>query len=679
MAKRIIKSNRQVLAARRAVLKKNRSAFHVDGLPEGVEEYGGYTIVRLFISDGKAKVCFTGLPANRESPYVEPTIKSEMLKGVTLDRFTRAFLAVRVDTSKSAKDLVLLNGRIYARGESFYVDGVKEGTVYDLVNGKTEDASVVFVDEANDEVRSDVFVYGDRKSGCMTSTSGQVKKKEITFPCNNLPGFDYPEILNVLSCGMMEQLMLHPRDAKGKAKPVAQLSTRESQVKAPAVEGIDIDVVAVYMGIISPLWDGEIYVQDEYMADWYVDRLGSDIYEVLPSAVRGTTAQCRPYMTKGNGVVVSRAYLHHFVLGRKREMVIILRDDIKNDKERLAHIQEEYNKSIWSKGKEGEFAGKIVIIADNKAQLREKGIQVFTDLNGKKETHNVLWKSGLNALDTTAEHDEVKTSVQTFSTFLVANKEKAHDLFISRTEREVERVWQSVTADEGVAPHADEIGEFTNYTQLGASVFPMFYRKHWRPGYRSIVNGAVKGLSGKVANLNLANEGSYDVIVTDAGLDFGINLLKFENGIAEVFCKDLKGKDGMTVRFPKANAFAISIVRPVFLEEMMDRARTAGLGLKELYLMKERLESQSEGVMMVPASQAIMDKHDGWDYDGDHVQTTTDEYTVEMVKPMTTIIDHICDDETYKEAYDRHCSKKEKIEGNEEVADDNPLALEATE
>ena len=647
MATRVIKSNRQVVAARSKVLNKDIRGYHhvSEVLPEeGL--YKSYTVVRLIVSGGKqgigGRVLLTQVPASRKSSYVEPFVHAKTIQGVMVDRFTEAFLNVRVEgKTEGVADVV--SGTIYSYEGGYYV--AIQGGFYELIEQKTVSKDVIFDGEG--KVREGVLVYGDSKKGCMTSSNGQVKKQEITLPCNNLPGFDYRTILNDLTFGLADILEKYPRKIT-KIKQVAQLSTRLAQVDAPAVEGLHVDVFAVYMGIYSDLWDGQIYLQDAYVADWYADRLGEQ-FSVLCKAVRGITLQCRPYMCKGNGSVVSKEYLNDFLRAHYAGDVIILKRDELTLEDQIA-----FNEAIWSKGKEGKFAGKLVILCDNTEQAMSKGVQVYTDLNGLKETFNLSRRSGLNVLDTTEESEDINTSTQTFATFMVANEERAHDLFMEKCENVVESVFQQVMAEQGMSATFDEVSNSMSPMQLGGKLFPHFLREHWTPGYRQIVNNAIEGLANRIAKCNLVNEGAYDVFVVDACLDFGFEGLKFENNICEVFCKDIN-RDSMLVRFPKANAYGFSIVRPVTVETIVERAVAAGVPAHRIELLKDRLNEQSEGIVMLPASQSLMDKHDGHDFDGDHGQLTSDQETVDIVKGKTSMIVHICEDmEDYVAGVKKH-------------------------
>ena len=650
MAKRIIKNNRQVVAARSKVLAKDVLAYeHLPAVIPADGIYKAYTVVRLVVAPDKkgvkGRALLTQVPASRKSPWVEEFVHPETVQGVIVDRFCPAFLNVRVETRKETDNYIMdfLQGAIYAFNSDYYV-AIPGQQVMSLLTGEKHSNTLLF---AEGGVKDGVLVYGSKKLGCATSSNGQVKKKEITLPCNNLPGFDYRNVLNTLTFGLLDIIEGAEREATT-LKQVAQLSTRIAQVDAPAVEGINCNVFAVYMGIYSPLWDGQFYLQDEYVADWYTDRLGASQFSVLRKAVRGITLQSRPYMCKGNGRVKARRSLDYFLNSRGWGVEVIERENL------AADDQAEFNKGVWSKGKEGKFAGKLVIICDNKEQVKALGAQVFTDLNGLKETFELTRKSGLNVLDTTEESEDVQTSTQTFATFMVADEAAAHNLFMERTEDAVSNVYDSIMAEEGAAVTSAELDNAMNLMQLGNKVFPQFMRECWRPGYKSMVDNAIEGLSRKVGNCNLTNEGAYDVFVVDACLDYGFEGLKFENGICEVLCKDIK-KESMLVRFPKANAFGFSIVRPVTVDTIMERAEAAGISEYEQELLRDELEDLAEGIVMLPASQSLMDKHDGHDFDGDHGQLTEDAETVDIVRNKPSMVVHICEDmAAYQEGAKKH-------------------------
>ena len=101
----------------------------------------------------------------------------------------------------------------------------------------------------------------------------------------------------------------------------------------------------------------------------------------------------------------------------------------------------------------------------------------------------------------------------------------------------------------------------------------------------------------------------------------------------------------MMVRYPKANAFGFSVVQPVTTDELINRGREAGASEEHLELLRERLDSTPEGITILPASQSLMDKHDGHDFDGDHVQLATEEEAVSIVDKKDSIIVHICEDQ----------------------------------
>lgn len=83
-------------------------------------------------------------------------------------------------------------------------------------------------------------------------------------------------------------------------------------------------------------------------------------------------------------------------------------------------------------------------------------------------------------------------------------------------------------------------------------------------------------------------------------------------------------------------------------EKRREKAKEANLSDSQISLLLERVENLPEGAIIIPASQDVMDKHDGWDYDGDHVQIDLDPRMVEIVKSTITIIVHIMEDDEFQ-------------------------------
>ena len=635
---------------RRHILRKDGTAFETfpfgqDADPASVL-YNSVIVNTLYVrADAagivKAEFMPVSQPAGRLSPYLAPFVAPIRVNGLTHERFTKALLNVTVDSRTAQIVAPYLKGKIYEHKGRYYVVNPSDGReIYDLLDGSTYSAKLL---DSQEWISDGIVVYGDNMKGCMIASNGQIKNRSITFPADNLLGFNFYEILNSLTFGLLDRLTKIRRSDK--AKKVAQLSTRLAQIVAPAVEGKRVDVYAVYMGIYNPLWDGEIYIQSDFAAEWLMDRIDHKGHTtwVDPKATLSLTMQCRPYMCKGNGSVVSRKYLDEFFRFRGWDVVVIERSKVDEE------TQEAFDSAVWSKGKIGPFAGKLVVICDSKDQLRKKGIQCFTDLNGQKETHDLKRKSGLNVLDTTEEGDgSVKTSTQAGASYLVANHEAYSKLFQELAEGMIQRKKDELMAEVGVAPRADDFHEGTDLVQMIVRIAPDFARNQWGPTWKHVIDQACKGLGRKIGRCNVDTDGCYEVLVTDPSIDFGFHTLEFKDGVMQVFCKAMKDRDGVLKRYPKANAYGISIAHPVTAEYFAQKAKEANLTDYQIDLLLERVNSLPEGVIIVPASQDAMDKHDGWDYDGDHVQIDLDPRMVEIVKKAVTIIVHIMENDDYK-------------------------------
>lgn len=649
-AGRRITSNRQLTskAFRRCVLRKDGTAF--DYFPYGKEvdprdvQYNAVTVNTLYVSADKAGVVSAQLfpvsqPAGRLSPYLTGYIKPTRINYVKYERFTKALLNVAIDSRTADIVAPYLKDKIYELDGRYYVaDPIDSFKIYDLLDGEPVGTDVIFKDHKT--LKDDVVVYGDNMRGCMIASNGQIKNRSITFPADNLDGFNFYDVLNKLTFGLLDRLTKKIRRTD-KAKKVAQLSTRLAQIVAPAVEGKHVDVFAVYMGIYNPLWDGEIYIQSQFAAHWIADRVGVNAW-VDPRAVLSMTFQCRPYMCKGNGSVISREYFDEFFSERNWGVVVLERSKVTEEE------QNAFDAAVWSKGQVGPFAGKLVIICDSLDQLREKGIQVFTDLNGLKETFDVRRKSGLNVLDVTEdENGRIKTSTQAGASYLVADQDAYTKLFNELAGDMIDHKVEELMADVGHAPRADEFHDGTDLTQMIVRLAPKFAREAWGPTWKHVIDQACKGLSRKIGRCNVDADGCYEVLVVDPSIDFGFHTLEFKDGVMQVYCKAMHGHDGVLKRYPKANAYGVSVAHPVTADDFEQKAKEADLNTTQISLLLERVNALPEGAILVPASQDAMDKHDGWDYDGDHVQIDLDPRTVEIVKKTITIIVHIVEDDDF--------------------------------
>lgn len=636
--KRVIKTSRDLREAKGALLRKDVYGFSnkpIAAPPNN--EYKAYSVVRLVLKYRKetgvtACVIPTQVPASRYSPFVERTVTRGMVGDFSVDRLSRAFINVRLDGDAAAFEKVrpYLMGAIFSNKKSFFTETPRKGVYRDLLRG--EDVTIDV---------SKMIVYGGDEATFVAS-NGQIKKREVSYFAQNLPGFDAKWMLDELTYGLVGRLEAAGRTAETK-KQIAQLSTRLGQPSAPAVEGLEVRTEAYLMGIYDPRWDGEIYVSGDFARDWCADRLGEN-FIVDRRAVKGMTFQCRPHMCKGNGSVVSRDYMTHFLVSHEWEPIVLIRSEI-SEEDQIA-----FDTAVWSKGKEGKFAGKIVLLVDSIDDLHRYGVEVFTDLNGLKETFDLSRRSGLNVLAITGEDEDEgrKTSTQTFATYLAADKKSARDIFVAATKKEVEHVYSSIMEEDGRAPSYIESfdeKDKANYGQLFASVAPGFARKVWAPMFRTIVNNAMEGLDTKISNSNVPIDGTQGFLVVDPAIDFGFESLKFDAGIAEVFCRDIEGKEGILNRYPAANLFAFTRVVGVTVDVLVERAKEAGLDEECVKLFKARIAAIPDGIIVVPADTLLAAKHDGWDFDGDHGNIVVEEEVLEITNDLTSEVVMICENE----------------------------------
>lgn len=691
---RKVENAKDVLAHGSAVLKKDISAFH--NQPKTDVENGIYIqydigllritpIIkrdhRLFI---KGQLTFLTRQPNRESPFLEDfMVENELVGGYRHRRFSYALLCLQLMETKvekgakgdpaAAREKVvgLLDASPIWVCNGHYLIQIKEGHYLDLLTGKGGSEADFGID-----LKAAAYQYGGEGHCAAISSNGMIKKCEVILPCTNMPGFDFREVLNELTMGLLDIVDKAGRVA-GKIKQVAQLSTRLAQVEAPQVEGEYLKCGAFYMGIHSPLWDGSAYVSSSFLASWVEERLG-DRYAVPPEAVLSMAVQCRPWMAKVNASCVAPSYMACTLQFPGWPVAVIPCDEATEEG------QDAFNQAVWSKGKDGILAGALVIIIPSLKWAEDHDIemvclsesesiwtvagkdlwrlfeevQFFTDLNGLKETFGLHKKTGLNVLHFEEPSAEQSLSSQTAVTFAVSDFDKTESLVKSLAQEARQKMTDSLLAQEGSAVRSSALLDHPNYARVLEQVAPRFISECWRPAYKRAVEHGLMTLNTKFGgegSFGLTYKGAYCVFTVDPSLDFDMNLLNVSGNKVEVVCRDLKpGQEGMLVRFPKANAYAFSVVKAISVDQYMTRAArqiyqkldNRYMACKILLALRERMKHLPKGVVVLPASQDLMDKHDGHDYDGDHGQIVTDERVLNIVKNKLNVIVHITDDET---------------------------------
>lgn len=149
---------------------------------------------------------------------------------------------------------------------------------------------------------------------------------------------------------------------------------------------------------------------------------------------------------------------------------------------------------------------------------------------------------------------------------------------------------------------------------------------------RSIVANEVKGIRRIVNELKVDLDSKYAVVQSDMAALFGQTVLAED----ECFCKDFKVKEVSAVRHPISSIFAVTTFKVVSLEEVLNRIDRLPVGadtknaIADFYIF-------AKGYVILPASEYLMEKHDGMDWDIDAMQFILDQEAVNILKRIPNI------------------------------------------
>ena len=181
---------------------------------------------------------------------------------------------------------------------------------------------------------------------------------------------------------------------------------------------------------------------------------------------------------------------------------------------------------------------------------------------------------------------------------------------------------------------------------------PVLARKFYFPLLKSVVDKMVEGLVNKVGNLNISCAGIYSKILPDPAVNFGVHILKVEDGGYLNVIHQGASKAGYTrgigIKYPKQHyrEFAKSVIHDVswYIEQVK---ASDELSAEQKDVLIDMVSQLSEGAVIIPAYDAVMHMLAGLDYDGDAMIIYLDEWMVDIlwdVEPLSVYIE----DETYQ-------------------------------
>lgn len=672
------------------IQKKSGEGFEITSLEVAVDEKKGITCTPSTAVQ----------PAGRLNKYVEHLVapldiasyvQKETFKvgneEVTMGkpehhrRFFRGLVNIEV---KDAAALELLNDRPIGRinrtdaatgrvFETWILDLGLKDKYLNLISGKV--ASKDNLCDESGEWAKDILWY-NTDLGYTTTTPGQIKHWEATFPAANLPGFNMAAVMTELTYGGIDRVqhlidmgLIDEKNAS--LKMVAQLSTRWAQWRAAQANVATVNTLVLYGGKIKgsigmdgepyEYADGEGFTTSTFFADACNDTLmdqgfvlpnGCPKYYVLPDAVVEEHYQGRHWMAKEKKRVVDPLYLtrgmDRLIGGDKSRICYIYREDgvTKNavkqylldtlihkvdwqaglDKLRgeltdEAAIKEWEALAALPAGTQNPYKNKLIVIAPNDEYTIDDA-ECFSDLNGMKTTFDVTKDSCINMMLMGHSDGEAHTSGQLAATLMSADTNWSLDFFDRQGFEAAETATRKFLNADGHAPSYEDFTRPTgiNCSDILQTVMPRFIRDYYQPEYRRGVETKLNGIVNDTARLRTGIEGEHEYASPDPSVFLtGKQLLKATKTKVECLCKDLgEDVDALAIKYPKMGDHEYMIVHAIGWKEVVLRAVAHGMKPVDIYLLYLTATHLSSGAMNVAACQILAFLLAGYDNDGDH-------------------------------------------------------------
>lgn len=611
-------------------------------VPENVKEKGYYEPfsfieLSIYLQDevfvGYSQVQLSTV--NRESPYLEESVKKEMVvtysagkvSSAIIERFNRAYISLIVKDGQE-----FLNNPIYFYGKSYYMDYLKEGVMRSLYTGN------LVPEEQQEMIREKGICYGYdklKKGACCSITSnGNLKQNKILlYATTNVEGFDNQTWSHIIHGGMYKELLnVTGKDGKKcDLKTLSQSSTRLAQPKAFMAECGETNCYAILFGKFSYSSDKE---QDFEYADGHgfynVDVLTQQInnrinplgFEVRKKNLLGVGIQARPLTTKCFWLSVQNNTINNLL--KEYEVVHYF---VETDGEEM---REEFIKAL-KKDKSSSLWGKVVIVHTKNFDLDEK-VGFFTDMNGFKAPYWPETVAYANILEMTHEdHDEFrKCSTQLYKTIKLANPKKATELFMERISEAIDKKIESLLSEEKKdLSSADLVGDLMS---AFSKLRPDMVNNELASMYRKEVENTFQGFKRDIFKLGFPMQGTYDFMIPELSLMFCKERLL---GVKEIYVPDFTGEVAV-IKNPKMGNHEFGIYTAITKEEYKSRAEKV-MTKQKYILFCELLDSLAISTVICPAYSIVLKLHAGADFDGDKIFVITDKKIVEIMKEAESI------------------------------------------
>lgn len=522
---------------------------------------------------------------------------------------------------------------------------------YDIFT-REEVGQLELIDKRTNEYLPNVIVYNVPFIGGQTCTNGQMKKGDITLVAANRTGFNPVASWNRVTYGASE--ILTDEETEVTPKDIAQANARLSAYKAPSVPFMRVDCAAFLMGKLTygmikggnEYKDGFGFVASEPFCEG-LNNAFADEYFFVPSAADGLGVQVRPWTCKLMAEIVQRKYITEMISHWGFSVCVLERGHISQED------KEEFYKTIKSKGKSGKFAGKVVVICNDRTKCYL--YDFFTDLNGLKAPFDPDLESWLEMLDMThTEHKVEKganTSSQLIQSLMVADPEATFSLLENLAARYLSDKKNKLMTDKGVPLTWTEKNDpYMTVQQVLGRVFPKFVREYYAPIWHTIVDKTVEGYVTRINRLNLPTYGAYTKVVSDSAADFGVKILDIVEEDGEKFVEVVApvatshGYDKAAgIKYPKQGIAEYLKCKVISKKEYCDRVKNnTVLTDVQKDVLISHVRNLSGGLLMIPAIETLKNLLAGMDFDGDGIILFFERDLLDIlfqIEPKAVVID----------------------------------------
>ena len=515
-------------------------------------------------------------------------------------------------------------------------------------------------------VAKTALIYND----CSTVTgsyasAGNLKKHKLVCSCMNEESVKHLE-RSIEATGGISLLYTDP-ERLGTAKAIAQANVRESAPYTANRPGPQIRVAAVFMGKwkLKDIVTGELFDGcDGWFAanqDLFRRFLEGHGYNVMTDeATVGIGIQARPFAFKGVAASMPGWFMADMALkeeGLCHGAGVVVLHASKVTKEQ----QEQYRLGIESKGKEGDYAGKLVVVVyddeikfDPSSPASYEQIDVLGDLNAQKAEQDLRKPSSLNILklfrkEESAWKNGMGTSTQLLQSLIPVCPSLKAILrlgFRAQMGKSVEDICRvearSVTTQDvlsnikqsrPVAADEESAMELTdseksvlanndygmNVVNLAELLAPSYCWEKDAALFKDELKAAYKAGKSRADRVRVPIDGTDFVLTPDFAAFYGEAILGLaENGDYEVFnnlLNKLGVEKGAGTKYPKQH---IREMAKLAVQKELDIASKLA-GNENAAKIAYLYANAGESALLVACTKHLMDQEAGMDFDGDEM------------------------------------------------------------